>query len=133
MGLKRWLPGLLLAGLVACQSSGTGPEAPELSGSWRWVSATGSIAGVTLTPASESYSVRYQFAGNQLRVFRNDSLIATSLITVSDDEITFQPSVQAFVFGRPSETQRLELLDGDTLVLNDPCCDLFTYHFVLER
>lgn len=133
MGLKRWFSGSLLLLLLGCQSSGTAPDAPQVSGSWRWVSSSGSIAGRTFTPATESYQVRYEFSGNQLRAFRNDSLIATSLITVTDDEITFQPSFRAFVFGYQGDTQTVEVLEGDTLVLSDPCCDLFTHRFVRVR
>ena len=130
MGLKRSLSASLLLLLLGCQTNGTAPDAPQVSGNWRWVSSSGSIAGRTYTPMSEGYNVRFVFDGNHLRAFRNDSLIATSQITLAGDEITYQPSLSVFVFGGLSDTQTIQVLGGDTLALADPCCDRFSHLLV---
>ncbi len=129
MGMKRCVVlGLLL--VVACKSAGTEPGDNVLDGSWRWVSSTGSIAGRTVTPETEQYSVRFNFSSNQVTVFRNDSAKATSTVTVRGDEVTYQPSISVFVFDQGIDVQTLRVLAGDTIALADPCCDLYEHRFV---
>lgn len=129
MGVKRWWVALLILA-AACTYSSTGPDGDTPSGTWRWLESTGGIAGVRYTPSSEGYNVRYVFSGNQVSAFRNDSLKATSLITVRDDEITYQPSISVFVFGGGIDVQTLQVISADTIMLHDPCCDRFSHRFV---
>ena len=129
MGVRRWLAGALLL-LGACRSAGTDPSDNHLSGDYQWIRASGGIAGRTMTPASENYSVRFSFSGNQVSYFRNDSLKGTSMVTVRGNEVTYQPPVSAFAFHSGIDEQTFRVLPGDTLVLTDPCCDRFEYVFV---
>lgn len=128
MGMKT----IVLAALVlgGCKSASTDPGDDRLSGSYEWVRSSGGIAGFTLTPASENYRVRFSFSGNQVTTFRNDSLKATSTITVRGDEVTYQPSISVFVFDGGIDVQTIRVLPGDTIALADPCCDRFEHVFV---
>jgi hypothetical protein len=128
MGVKRLLALVVL--ITACKSAGTDPADERLSGSYVWTRSSGGIAGRTLTPASENYTVRFQFSGNQVTVFRNDSLKATSTFTVRGDEVTYQPSLSVFVFDQGIDTQTLRVIAADTIALADPCCDRYDHHFV---
>ena len=129
MGMRRLaMSALVLA--ASCKSAGTDPADHRLSGSYEWIRASGGIAGRVMTPSSESYSVRFSFSGNQVTYFRNDSLKGTSTVTVRGSEITYQPSVAAFVFHSGIDAQTFRVMPGDTLVLTDPCCDRFEYVFV---
>ena len=128
MGMKTIvLAALVLAG---CKSASTDPGDDRLSGSYEWVRSSGGIAGFTLTPASENYRVRFSFSGNQVTAFRNDSLKATSTITVRGDEVTYQPSISVFAFDGGIDVQTIRVLPGDTIALADPCCDRFEHVFV---
>lgn len=128
MGMKRVVVWVVL--LAACRSAGTEPAQEALSGTWEWVGSSGGIAGRSVTPASEGYTVRFSFSGNQLSIFRNDSLRATAQFTVRDDEVTYQPSISVFGFDGGIDTQTFVDLPGDTIMLNDPCCDRFSHRFV---
>jgi hypothetical protein len=128
MGMRNLVCGVLL--LAACKSAGTEPAAEGPSGNFEWIRASGGIAGRTMTPSTENYGVRFSFTGNQVSVFRNDSLKGTSTVTVRNNEITYQPSISAFLFHSGIDTQSFRIVPGDTLVLTDPCCDRFEYVFV---
>jgi hypothetical protein len=128
MGIKTVVLTTLVLG--ACTSASTDPDADLLSGNYEWVRSSGGIAGVTMTPASENYRVRFSFSGNQVTAFRNDSLKATSTVTVRGDEVTYQPSISVFVFDGGIDVQTIRKLPGDTIALADPCCDRFEHVFV---
>jgi hypothetical protein len=128
MGKKRSL--MLLVLLAACRSAGTDPADERLNGEWEWIGSSGGIAGRTVTPESEGYTVHFTFNGNEVQIFRNDSLRATSLFTVRGDEVTYQPSISVFGFDGGIDTQTFVDLPGDTISLRDPCCDRFDHHFV---
>ena len=123
---------LVLAAVVlsGCKSASTDPDAEILSGNYEWIRSSGGIAGSTLTPASENYRVRFSFSGNQVTAFRNDSLKATSTVTVRGNEVTYQPSISVFGFDGGIDVQTIRVLSGDTIALADPCCDRFEHLFV---
>ena len=128
MGMKSVV--VLSVLLAACRSAGTEPNDDRLHGEWEWVGSSGGIAGVTVTPATEGYTVRFGFSGNQVNVFRNDSLKTTALFTVRGDEVTYQPSISVFRFDGGIDMQTFVDLPGDTIALRDPCCDRFDHRFV---
>jgi hypothetical protein len=131
MGLRKLL--LVCVVLAGCRSASVEPSADRLSGTWRWIESTGGIGGFRYTPASLNYNVELRIAGNQVTAVRNDSVIATSTITLRGDEVTYHPSLSVFTFHSGIDLQRLASMSGDTLVLSDPCCDMFTYAFVRVR
>lgn len=116
--------------LVSCRSAGTDPSDAGLSGTYRWVRSAGGIAGRTFTPASEGYSIRFSFSGSQVTAFRNDSAKATAIVTMRGNDVTYQPSLSAFLFDPAIDTQTIRPLAGDTIALADPCCDRFEHIFV---
>lgn len=128
MDMKRTLVLSLL--LAACRSAGTDPRVEAITGEYDWIGSTGGIAGRTVTPQSEGYRVRLRFSGNQVSIFRNDSLMATSLFTIRADEVTYQPAISIFGFDAGIDTQTFADLAGDTVALRDPCCDRFDHRFV---
>jgi hypothetical protein len=132
MGLRRLILGLLVL-CSGCRSASIEPAVDRLSGTWRWIEASGGIAGFRYTPTSLNYNVELRFAGAQLTALRNDSVKSVSTVTIRGDEVTFQPPVSVFTFHSRIETQRLASMSADTLVLSDPCCDMFSYVFVRVR
>jgi hypothetical protein len=128
MGMKPIVAAVLL--LAACRSAGTDPGDDKLSGSFQWIGSTGGIAGRSMTPASEGYTVRFNFTGNQVTVFRNDSAKATSTVTIRGDEVTYQPSISVFLFDQGIDVQTFQEMAGDTIALRDPCCDRFDHRFI---
>ncbi len=128
MGMRRIVLPLLVIALAACQGS-IDPELQQAQGAWDWIESSGSIAGRTFTPESEGYTLRLEFDGNRVRAFRNDSLVGTSEVSFVGDKITYSPALPAFVFSGLAEPQTITLV-GDTIVLTDPCCDLYVHRFV---
>jgi hypothetical protein len=130
MGLRKLLVGLLLLG--ACRSASLEPGVDRLSGTWRWIESTGGIAGMRVTPESVNYTAQLRVTGRQIKVVRNDSIKATASFTIRGDSVTYQPTLSVFAYGGGIDSQRLSM-SGDTLILSDPCCDLFTHMFVRVR
>lgn len=130
MGMRKLLLGLLL--VAGCRSASLEPGIDRLGGTWRWISSSGGIAGMTVTPASVNYTAQLRFSGNQVTVLRNDSVKGSTTFRLHGDSISYQSALPVFVYGGGMEAQLLAM-SGDTLVLNDPCCDLFTHVFVRVR
>ncbi len=129
MGMRRFVLLPLVVALASCQANGTAPNLPDAQGTWEWVTSSGSIAGRTFTPESEGYTLRLEFDGNRVRAFRIDSLVGTSEGSFSGDTIRYSPALPAFVFSGLAEPQTISVI-GDTIVLTDPCCDLYQHRFV---
>lgn len=129
--MKKLLFCLIL--VAGCRSASVAPDVDRLSGRWRWVESTGGIAGFRYTPADQNYSVELRFAGNQVTALRNDSVKTTSSFTIRGDEVTYQPSISAFTFDGGIDTQTLRVVAADTVMLSDPCCDMFSHLFVRVR
>lgn len=128
--MRKLLVGLLL--VTGCRSASLEPGIDRLAGTWRWIESTGGIAGMKVTPASVNYTAQLRFAGSQVTVLRNDSVKGSTTFRLHGDSISYQSALPVFVYGGGMESQRLAM-SGDTLVLNDPCCDLFTHMFVRVR
>jgi hypothetical protein len=117
------------AALSAC-STPVEPPPDSLFGVWEWVRADGGIAGVTLTPETEGFTL-------QLRITRPDRIqldrdgvteIVTrfELIPSSGTDFPFPPRLRYEEPILGQEEQELRLSEGE-LVLTDPCCDGFAY------
>ena len=137
--MARRFPGraaLALALLLgACSSDPTALSPERLEGRWAWTSATGGIAGWTITPASEGYTMEVRFlAGGQVQLYRNGALTRSTGFTVGigREDGSF-PGRQVIRFGEPLfggwEEMALELPEPDRLVLADGCCDGYAYDF----
>ena len=110
----------------------TEPEiADQLVGDWLWLDATGGIAGVTRTPASEGYDQSLRFyESREVELFRDGVSQARTDFNYfvgpegGSDNIGYGQAL----FGFPSSG--VELIPGDTLLLIDPCCDGFVRRWV---
>jgi hypothetical protein len=117
------------ASLYAC-STPVEPPPDSLFGVWEWVRADGGIAGVTLTPETEGFTL-------QLRITRPDRIqldrdgvaeVVTSfeLIPSSGTDFPFPARLRYEEPILGQEEHELRLSEGE-LVLTDPCCDGFAY------
>jgi hypothetical protein len=123
--------GLALAS-GACASSSTGVEEGELEGRWEWRSASGGIAGRTITPASEGYTMELRFDDDEVGLYRGGALQRTAeyRLTIGREGsfpgqtvIRFDPALLGW------EEMSVDLSDDDTLLLVDGCCDGYAYTF----
>lgn len=122
-GVLAAVCGALLPGC----SSPIEPPPDSLFGVWEWVRAEGGVAGVTLTPETEGFTL-------QLRITRPDR-IQLDRDGVAEVVTRFEliPS-SGSVFPRlrydepilDQEEHELRLSEAG-LVLTDPCCDGFAY------
>ncbi|MEN8145556.1 MAG: hypothetical protein ABFS14_11460 [Gemmatimonadota bacterium] len=103
------------------------PPPDSLFGVWEWVRAEGGVAGVTLTPETEGFSL-------QLRITRPDSIqldrdgvaeVVTRFELISSSGSVF-PRLRYDEPILDQEEHELRLSEGG-LVLTDPCCDGFAY------
>ncbi len=123
--VHRWLP-LLVVALVAC-SSPVEPPPDSLFGVWEWVRAEGGVAGVTLTPETEGFTL-------QLRITRPDRIqldrdgvaeVVTRFELISSSGTVF-PRLRYDEPILDQEGHELRLSEAG-LVLTDSCCDGFAY------
>ncbi len=122
-GVLAAVCGALLPGC----SSPVEPPPDSLFGVWEWVRAEGGVAGVTLTPETEGFTL-------QLRITRPDSIqldrdgvaeIVTRFELIPSSGTDF-PRLR---YDEPilgQEEHELRLSEGE-LILTDPCCDGFAY------
>ena len=124
-----WMVAVFLAG---CSTLSTGVELTDrLVGDWAWLDATGGIAGVTRTPASEGYDQSLRFyESREVELFRDGVSQARTDFTylVTDDGGADNIGYGQALFGFASSG--VELIAGDTLLLIDPCCDGFVRRWV---
>jgi hypothetical protein len=127
------LPALACLALLSSCSSPVEPIPDSLFGAWEWVRAEGGIAGVTITPESEGFTMTLRITRpDRIEWFRNGEVeVATrfELIPASGTDFPFPARLryEEPVLGR--EEQELRLSD-DELVLSDPCCDGFSYFWL---
>jgi hypothetical protein len=123
-----------LAALAGCATSPTGVQLDRLAGRWEWRSASGGIAGRTITPATQGYTMELRFDGGRAQLYRGGALQTTAsyeLVTgrqggsfVGKDVARFAPAL----FGW--EEMGILIEGGGRLILTDGCCDGFAYTFV---
>ena len=129
-----WSSALLAVALAACGGTVTAVDEDQLEGRWDWRSASGGIAGRTITPASEGYTMQLRFARAEVALYRNGTLQASAgyrlAIGGADgsfagrDVVRFSPAI----FGW--DEMGVQITVEGELVLADGCCDGFTYRFV---
>lgn len=104
------------------------PVPDELFGVWEWVQSHGGIAGVTLTPQSEGYTLQLRFTRpDQVRLERDGvaQVVTTFEVIRSDgsDRLRYRDPI----LGRSEH--ELSLSMGE-LVLTDLCCDGFAHSWL---
>lgn len=125
---------VLWSGGVACGSSPTEAERLGLVGRWEWVRATGGIAGVERTPDSEGFTRQLRFFDDGSVELRRDRVlqVRTDYDIRSPSNDPGAPDDPRIFYGEAVlgvEWQYLSNSGDDTLVLTDPCCDLFVWEF----
>lgn len=127
---------VVAAAVAAGCSSPTSVDVDELTGRWTWVSASGGIAGRTITPATEGYTMELRLSANgQAALLRSGQATRTAEFELAvggeggsfpgQDVIRFSEAL----FGGWEE-MGMDLLAGDQLTLADGCCDGYAYGFV---
>ena len=80
---------VLFIALTGCEEDPT-PAENTIIGKWRWVSSTGGIAGVTITPASEGYIMFIEFTEDSTyRKYAADTLQFEVLYSISEGQSIF--------------------------------------------
>ena len=129
-----WTVAMAAAWMMACSGNPTAVEIDRLEGSWAWESASGGIAGRTVTPATQGYTMEVRFlAGGKAELYRNDTLTTSANFRldlgekggsfVGRDVVRFDQSLLG-----GWEEMGVELT-GSSLLLVDGCCDGYAYSF----
>ncbi|MGH7444858.1 MAG: hypothetical protein ACREKM_08285 [Longimicrobiales bacterium] len=133
-----WKLLLAIATLAACQGGPAGID-DVVGGTLHWTGSVGGIGGWQHTPASAGYTVRLELDNDgSVSAFRNDSLVATSHISMrepaarygsaDDYDVTFDPPLHVFPFAT-METSTVRTPEAGTIVFADPCCDMYSHTF----
>src|SRR5687767_14440924 len=134
MTRRGTIGGLALVALAGCATSPTGVQTDRLEGRWEWRSASGGIAGWTITPATEGYTMELRFANGEARLYRDGTLRGATGFRLAigreggsfagQEVVRFEDPLLGF-----GEEMGLALPDPDRLVLADGCCDGYAYEF----
>lgn len=124
---------ICLIPVVGGCSGGSGPEIPTgLTGTWRWVEASGGIAGVTITPESSGQSMTVVLGADGLaRLYGSDVPDRVVHYEVVERTTVSEPVWDIF-YDEPLlgfDSQIATQPATDVLLLFDPCCDGFTWRF----
>jgi hypothetical protein len=121
--------------IAACSSAPTALVPDRLEGRWAWTSATGGIAGWTITPATEGYTMEVRFLGTGTAQLYRDGVLTRTTdfeIGIGREGGSF-PGREVIRFEEPLfggwEEMLLELPEPDRLLLADGCCDGYAYDF----
>ncbi len=138
-GAPRWVFMLAVAGaLWGCTaSSPSTPSETDLLGSWRWLSATGGVAGVERTPQSEGYEETLLFTPDgKVTLFRDGQTVATTGYTLTigapGGSWAGHPILRYEVPFGGFEEQAVSFPEPGVLELADGCCDGFVYRYARE-
>ena len=121
--------------LAGCSSGPTGPTInDQIFGAWEWVRAEGGIAGDTITPVTEGYTM-------VLRITRPDRIeLSRDGVIQVDTRFDFIPAQDLGDISNPPrlrydepvlgrDEQFVFASDGE-LILQDDCCDGYTYFWL---
>jgi hypothetical protein len=115
--------GALLSGC----SSPVEPPPDSLFGVWEWVRAEGGVAGVTLTPETEGYTLQLKITRpDRIQLDRDGVAEVVTRFELIPSSGTDFPWLR---YDEPilgQDEQELRLSEGE-LILTDPCCDGFAY------
>lgn len=103
----------------------------DLVGTWLWLDSSGGVSGTTITPASAGYELTLRFsASDEVELLRDGTSQARTRFThfFGDDRQSDHIRYDEPLFG--FESAGVVLIEGDTLLLIDPCCDGFTRRWV---
>jgi hypothetical protein len=101
----------------------------KIFGKWQWVSSTGGLAGKTITPASEGYSLRVEFRTNGIyRKYKSDTLAEQKKFSFSPEtSIHHHKPVWTVSFDEGSPKMAISFSGPDTLILDEQVFDGFEH------
>ncbi|MCW5516912.1 hypothetical protein [Muriicola sp. Z0-33] len=117
------------------ESTTGGQEQGTLNGNWHWVRSSGSIAGITVTPESSGKTMEIEFTQDMVfNKYVDNQLVYTSpyVIQLKDSIIQFTTLALFESLGPGFDhqvEQQFRLINNNSLLLLDPCCDNFTFEF----
>jgi len=115
--------------LSACSSPVEPP--PGLFGVWEWVRAEGGIAGVTLTPETEGFTLQLRITPpDRIQLDRDgveEVVTRFELIPSSGTDFPFPPRLRYEEPILGQEEHELRLSEGELILTDFPCCDGFAY------
>ena len=128
---------ILSVGLQSCEKQ-VEPSFPSDSinivGKWEIKQISGGFAGKTYVPNFKYLTIK---ADGEFGFYSDSLEIANGTITVDknpDNELILKFNLDksyplSVVNMSTYFAKSIQLLDADTLILEDPCCDLFSYAF----
>lgn len=99
-------------------------------GQWDWASSCGGIGGWCITPETAGYAARLVFGRTgDFEVLADDTLRAAGTFSITKEDS--RPVIHYDVArGEWSDRHWISLNGGDTLELDDGCCDMYVHRFV---
>jgi len=128
--IKYLFGAVLLIALTGCNDD-PNPAENSIIGKWRWVSSTGGIAGVTITPASEGHTMFIEFTEDSTyRKYVADTLQFEVLYSITEGQSIFSTEpVPMIDFGPQRIKQAILELESNKLFLAEDCFDCFGHTF----
>ena len=128
---------LLLGAAVvsACSASLIGPQR-GIEGHWRWVKSEGGLLPADRTPATEGYALTLVFeSSGVVRLLQDGRPSGETTFEVTVGTPGAHEGSPVIRYAEPLlgfAEQGYQFVTADSLLLQDGCCDGFTYHFVRE-
>lgn len=125
---------VFLFAFSACDNEENDPLTDSLSGKWVLESVSGGFSGNGYDPG---FTTLYFVNATEYRLLKGDSLLTKGAYSLfkkdQEDWIEFNPNpISSFVLPFEDPDKKVEV-HASHLVLSDPCCDLFEYHFDKEK
>lgn len=131
---NRWLLCLTLAvsmiAFSACDKEEDDSLTDTLSGKWVLESVSGGFSGQGYDPG---FNTLYFVNASEYRLLKGDSVLTNGTYALyekdQEDWIEFNPNpVSSFMLPFEDPDKKVEA-DRSHLILSDPCCDQYVYHF----
>lgn len=117
-------------------SSNTSAQLKKLDGDWIWQWSQGGIAGLTLTPETEGYTLTINFSEPGIyKKYKDGTLISKGSFTLLTDDETYSFDAD-FMIAYENEinvNQFVSFEGSDTLILYDECFDCFKHLYIKKK
>jgi hypothetical protein len=88
-GRSMWAVAVILLVLSVLATACSKPEKEKLTGTWRWTSTTGGLAGVNYTPESEGFEAEIVFKGSSFTFYKDGKKITSGSYQIKDSDDDF--------------------------------------------
>ena len=86
---RVWTISIILLVLSVLATACSKPEKEKLTGTWRWTSTTGGLAGVNYTPESEGFEAEIVFKGSSFTFYKDGKKITSGSYQIKDSDDDF--------------------------------------------